>query len=173
MYQVLEELNLNLNFKIIDVPNEKLLEKYVKNLNNYLILSKKKTINRNNQIFINKFPIIISKLIEKINIEFLKLQFNNQSEIKVKNYVINLNSREMLNKNVKLKLTEKEINMIIYMSKIDHPVKIDDLQKNVWSYQTDIETHTVETHVYRLRKKINKVFQDQNFITSKKNGYKI
>ena len=79
LYQVLEELNLNLNFKIIDVPNEKLLEKYVKNLNNYLILSKKKTINRNNQIFINKFPIIISKLIEKINIEFLKLQFNNQS----------------------------------------------------------------------------------------------
>ena len=73
----------------------------------------------------------------------------------------------------KLKLTEKETNTITYLSKVKKPVTIDELQKNVWSYQSDIETHTVETHIYRLRKKILGTFNDDNFIVSKKNGYQI
>ena len=68
---------------------------------------------------------------------------------------------------------KKEINTIIYMSKSKNSVSIDDLEKNVWKYQSDIETHTVETHIYRLRKKILKTFKDENFILSKKNGYQI
>jgi DNA-binding response OmpR family regulator len=111
--------------------------------------------------------------VEKINIEFLKLQFNNQSQMKVNNYSINLNSREMLKNNTKLKLTEKEINTINYLSKSNRPVSIDELQAKVWSYQSDIETHTVETHIYRLRKKILNSFNDKEFIISKKNGYQI
>ena len=79
----------------------------------------------------------------------------------------------MFIKNTKLKLTEKEINTIIYLSKSDKPVSINELQVKVWSYQSDIETHTVETHIYRLRKKILKIFNDNNFIISKKNGYQI
>ena len=75
--------------------------------------------------------------------------------------------------NTKLKLTEKEINTIIYLSKSKNPVSVDELQEKVWSYQSDIETHTVETHIYRLRKKILKTFNDNNFIVSKKNGYQI
>ena len=75
--------------------------------------------------------------------------------------------------NSKLKLTEKEINTITYLSNSNKPVSIDELQKNVWSYQSDIETHTVETHIYRLRKKILTTFNDNNFITSEKNGYQI
>ena len=118
-------------------------------------------------------PINISKLMEKINIEFLKLHFNNQSQMKVNNYNINLNSREMLINNIKLKLTEKEINTIIYLSKSKKPVSIDELQAQVWSYQSGIETHTVETHIYRLRKKILNTFNDKEFIISKKNGYQI
>jgi DNA-binding response OmpR family regulator len=110
---------------------------------------------------------------EKINIEFLKLHFNNQSQMKVNNYNINLNSREMLINNIKLKLTEKEINTIIYLSKSKKPVSIDELQAQVWSYQSGIETHTVETHIYRLRKKILNTFNDKEFIISKKNGYQI
>ena len=110
---------------------------------------------------------------EKINIEFLKLQFNNQSQMKVNNYNINLNSREMLINDTKLKLTEKEINTITYLSKSNKPVSIDELQAKVWSYQSDIETHTVETHIYRLRKKILNTFNDKEFIISKKNGYQI
>ena len=73
----------------------------------------------------------------------------------------------------KLKLTEKEINTIIYLSKSNNPVSINELEKKVWSYQTDIETHTVETHIYRLRKKILNVFNDGEFIISEKDGYKI
>ena len=147
--------------------------KRVKNLNNYLIISNKKYSDIQNQFVLDNLPINLFKLIEKINIEFLKLQFNSQSEVKVNNYTIDLNSREMLTKNTKLKLTEKEINTITYLSKSDKPVSVDELQEKVWSYQSDIETHTVETHIYRLRKKILNTFNDNNFITSEKNGYQI
>jgi DNA-binding response OmpR family regulator len=70
-------------------------------------------------------------------------------------------------------LTEKEINTISYLSQSNKPVSIDELQKKVWSYQSDIETHTVETHIYRLRKKIYNTFNDKEFIISQKNGYQI
>ena len=120
-----------------------------------------------------KFPIKFNKLIEKLNIQSLKQQFNDQSEINIKNYSINLNSREMTLNNLKLKLTEKEVNTIMYLSKIEKPTTVEELESEVWGYQPDIETHTVETHIYRLRKKILKTFSDKNFINSKKNGYQI
>ena len=63
--------------------------------------------------------------------------------------------------------------MIIYLFNSNQPVGIDELQKKVWSYQSDIETHTVETHIYRLRKKFLNTFNDNEFIISKKNGYQI
>ena len=93
--------------------------------------------------------------------------------MKIKNYTIDLNSREMLINNTKLKLTEKEINTITYLSKSSKPVSINELQEKVWGYQSNIETHTVETHIYRLRKKILNLFNDNEFIISKKNGYQI
>jgi len=79
----------------------------------------------------------------------------------------------MIFNNTKLKLTEKETNTITYLSKVKKPVSVNELEENVWSYQSDIETHTVETHIYRLRKKILSTFNDNNFIISKKNGYQI
>ncbi len=173
LYQILEELSLDLNFKITYIDNENYLSDAVKNINNYLVISNKKYSAIDNQFVLDSGPINIFKLLEKINIEFLKLQFNSQSKVKVNNYVIDLNSREILIKDNKLKLTEKEINTITYLSKSDKPVSIDELQKKVWSYQSDIETHTVETHIYRLRKKILNTFNDKDFIISEKNGYKI
>jgi DNA-binding winged helix-turn-helix (wHTH) protein len=173
LYHILEEIDFDFNFKINFIDNENSLNNKIKNLDNYLILSNKKYLNSSNFIVLNNLPINIFKLIEKINIEFLKLQFSNQSEVKLNDYTINLNSREMIAFNTKLKLTEKEINTIIYLSKSSKPVDTDELQKKVWSYKTDIETHTVETHIYRLRKKILKTFNDSKFIVSKKNGYQI
>ena len=126
-----------------------------------------------NQLILNFLPIKILKLVEKINIEFLRNNFSDQSKVKINNYVINLNSREMVLNDVKIKLTEKEVNTIIYLSQSTEAVSVEDLEKNVWQYQPDIETHTVETHIYRLRKKILKNFKDNSFIMSKKNGYKI
>ena len=173
LYQILEELSLNLNFKIINLDDENLLNDKIKISSNYLIISDKKNLSFSNQVYLDSKPINISKLIEKINIEFLKLHFNNQSHIKINNYTINLNSREMQLNSKKLKLTEKEINIIIYLIKKNKPVNINELKKNVWSYQPDIETHTVETHIYRLRKKIFTAFNNNEFIVSKKNGYQI
>ncbi len=173
LYHILEELDLELNFKIISADNVNSLNNKVKQLNNYLIISNKKYSDIGNQFVLENKPINIFKLIEKINIEFLKLHFNSQSEVKLKNYIIDLNSREMLKNNTRLKLTEKEINTVIYLSKLNKPVSIDELQEKVWRYQTDLETHTVETHIYRLRKKILDTFNDKEFIISKKNGYQI
>ena len=175
LFHILEELALELNFKITFIDSESSLKDQLKNFDNYLILSHKKysNIDINNKLILIDFPINIFKLVEKINIQFLKLQFNNQSEVKINNYKIDLNSREMLVKNTKLKLTEKEVNTITYLLKSNKPVSIDELQEKVWSYQSNIETHTVETHIYRLRKKILNTFKDNEFIISKKNGYQI
>tara|TARA_B100000674_G_scaffold464525_1_gene446614 strand:- start:316 stop:879 length:564 start_codon:yes stop_codon:yes gene_type:complete len=173
LYHILDEIGLDLNFNIIFVDSENSLNEKVSDLNNYLIISNKKHLNISNQFVLDKIPINIFKLVEKINIEFLKIQFNSQSEVRVNKYIIDLNSREMLTNNTKLKLTEKEINTITYLSKSNKPVSIDELQEKVWSYQSDMETHTVETHIYRLRKKILNTFNDNEFIISKKNGYQI
>ena len=173
LYHILEELGSDLNFKIISVDSKISLNEKLKNLKNYIIISNKKYSDINNQFVLENIPINISRLIEKINIEFLKIQFNSQSHVKLNNYTIDLNSREMFIESTKLKLTEKEINTITYLSKSIKPVSIDELQEKVWSYQSDIETHTVETHIYRLRKKISNTFNDNEFIVSKKNGYQI
>jgi len=173
LYQILEEIISDLNFNLTFVDNENSLNVKIKNFNHYLIASNKRYSNIDAQIVLDNLPINIFKLIEKINIEFLKQQFNNQSEFQINKYKIDLNSRELLLNSSKLKLTEKEINTIIYISKSNKPVSIDELQEKVWSYQSDIETHTVETHIYRLRKKILKTFNDNEFIISKKDGYHI
>ena len=173
LYEILKELNQKLNFKIVEAKNENSLKEQINISKNYIIITKKKLLGKDNQIVMEKFPIKLNKLIEKLNIQSLKQQFNDQSEIKIKNYLINLNSREMTLNNLKLRLTEKEVNTIIYLSKIEKPTTVEELESKVWGYQPDIETHTVETHIYRLRKKILKTFSDKNFINSKKNGYQI
>ena len=101
----------------------------------------------------------------------IKLKFNYQSKIIIKGYELNLNSKFIGKDNLNLKLTEKEIDIILYLNntKIKHDVV--NLQKNIWGYSENIETHTVETHIYRLRKKINDLFKDKNFILTHKNGY--
>ena len=173
LYHILNEIGLDLNFKINCAENKNSLNDILKNDISFLVVSNKKHIDISNHFVLENLPINIFKLIEKINIEFLKLQFNNKSQIKVNDYTLDLNSRNMLINNLKLKLTEKEINTINYLFKSNKPVSIDELQEKVWSYQSDIETHTVETHIYRLRKKILNIFGDNEFIISKKNGYQI
>ena len=173
LYHILEELGSDLNFKITFVDSDNSLKDKIKNLNYYIVLSNKKYLDINNHFVLDKLPINIFKFIEKINIEFLKQQFNSQSELKINQYKIDLNSRELILNDLILKLTEKEINTITYISKSKKPVSIDELQEKVWSYQSDMETHTVETHIYRLRKKIFSTFNDNEFIISKKDGYQI
>ena len=93
--------------------------------------------------------------------------------MRIGKYIINLNSRELIEKKVKLKLTEKEVNIILYLYNSKNPVTINQLQSEVWGYNSELDTHTVETHVYRLRKKILEKFKDNHFIISSKDGYEI
>ena len=105
LYQILKELEQDLNFKIIESLNEKSLNNQIEKLNNYLIITKKKILNLEYQLVFEHLPIKIFKLIEKLNIEFLKKQFSVQSEFIINDYKINLNSREISSHNTKLKLT--------------------------------------------------------------------
>jgi hypothetical protein len=173
LFQILKEIDIELNLNVIEIKDEKNLLIKIKNLTNYLVLTTKQISNIQSQYILNRHPVKLFGLIEKINILFIKNQFSNQSKININNYSLNLNSREIFNKKNKLKLTEKEVNIIIYLYQKQTPVSIDELELNVWNYQKQIETHTVETHIYRLRKKILKIFKDQNFIINNKNGYQI
>ena len=173
LYVILKELEVNLNFEIIESLNIKNLDDKIKNSKNYLVITKNKLNNISNQLILDNVPIAISKLIEKINIQSLKIQFNEKSEFIINQYKIDINSRELIKKKSTLKLTEKETNIIIYLSQSNNPVSVDQLQFNVWGYRSKLETHTVETHIYRLRKKILNKFNDNNFILSLKNGYQI
>ena len=179
LYEILDEIKENLSFKIIKFENE---EDFKNNLDldilGCLVISKtdhklllSNNITEKNFLDFNDLPLSLKKLLEHINIKLIKLRFNHQSKIIIKDYELNLNSKYFTKGNLNLKLTEKEIEIILYLdnTKIKHDVA--DLQKNIWGYSTNMETHTVETHIYRLRKKISDLFKDENFILSHKNGY--
>ena len=181
LYEILDEIKENLSFKIIKFENEENFKnKNDQDIANCLIILKtspklllNKDITDNNFLNFKDLPLPLKKLLEIISIRLMKLKFNHQSKIIIKGYELNLNSKFICKNNLNLKLTEKEIDIILYLNnkKIKHDVI--DLQKNIWGYSANIETHTVETHIYRLRKKIFKIFKDDNFIISKHNGYQI
>ena len=110
---------------------------------------------------------------EKISIKLLKKNYNLKSNVKVGKYLLNVNSREIFDGNKKIKLTEKEVKILIYLSDLGSYVRINELQEKIWGYKTDLETHTVETHIHRLKKKFIDSFDDEKLIKSNRNGYKI
>ena len=171
LYEILREINNYINFKLISV--DKVSDLNLKDQNDYLLISNKKIKNVENQITLNNFPIDIIKLIESINVKFLKKKYSQQSDIDIGEYKLNLNSRKIFNGTKSLNLTEREANIVIYLNNSKKPVKISKLQTEVWGHNSKLETHTVETHIYRLRKKINDIFEDNNFIKSSKSGYVI
>lgn len=180
LYNVLFEIKDFLNFEIANFENENVfLEKIEKNnlIKNYTIVTKNflsnKNINQKSVIHLDNKPITFISLIDKINTNLLKQKFSFQSSINIKDYILNLNSRVISKKENELKLTEREIEIILFLKDKKKPQNINILQKEVWSYVADLETHTVETHIYRLRKKISDKFKDNNFILSSKEGYSI
>ena len=170
LFSILSEIKKDLNFNLIKVSEREFSDMNLQ-INSYLILSKKEILNVQNQVIFKNLPLKISKIIETININFLKIKFNQQSDINLGNYKLNLNSRKIFNKSKSLNLTEREANIVIFLNNSKKPVKISKLQTEVWGHNSKLETHTVETHIYRLRKKINNIFEDKNFIKSSKSGY--
>ena len=128
-------------------------------------------IDENKICYLPNLPFKILYLLEQINVKFIKQVYISQSDINVKNYALDLNARILKKNNQELKLTEREIEAIIFLQNKNEPVSVEKLQKEVWKYGEDLETHTVETHIYRLRKKIKDKFNDNNFILSEKKGY--
>ena len=173
LFSILNEIKKNLNFNLINSSKKEFVDLKLDHLNSFLIITKNKVPNLENQIVLNNYPLKISKIIETININFLKNKFVQQSEIDLGFYKLNLNSRKMFDDKNELNLTEKEADIIIYLKKSEKSISIDELQTKVWGHSSKLDTHTVETHIYRLRKKISDKFKDSDFILSSKEGYSI
>ena len=184
LHNILNEIKNLLSFDVQNYPSE---EEFLKDLNKNNSLSKSTIITNSNVRFksasvnidkrnilvFDNFPIQLNKLIDKINIQLIKQKYDYQSKIRIKDYNLNFNSRIISKNSNELKLTEREIDIILFLKNQTEPKTIDILQKEIWHYSSDLETHTVETHIYRLRKKIKDQFNDQNFILSYKDGYSI
>ena len=185
LYNILEEIKINLSFETYNYKNE---DEFLNDLNNnnkditnsiIVLNSRSKNLINHSKIDLRKIlnltdlPIEINKLVEKINVLLIKQRYNFQSKINIKNYILDLNSRNITINDNSLKLTEREIDIILFLYDHKKPQKIDILQNKVWGYSSELETHTVETHIYRLRKKIKDTFKDDNFILSHDDGYLI
>ena len=174
LFNILNELKNHLDFAThLFVEKDKLLEFKKINKDNYLILTDSENAIKEEkfQLILNKFPDTIQSIIEKININLLKYKYSEQSDVLIGNYSIDINSRLIKKNDENLKLTEREIEIILFLQNSKEPQSIENLQKEVWGHNSDLETHTVETHIYRLRKKIFEKFKDNNFINSTKKGY--
>jgi len=179
LYEILNEIKDKLSFNIENyISEDAFLKKSDLDLKNSLIISKsnnklllEKKLNSKIFFELSLFPISINRLVELINIQLIKLKFSHQSKLNIKSYVLDINSKFITKNDLCLKLTEKEIEIILYLSATKKKNNVLDLQKNIWSYSENMETHTVETHIYRLRKKIDDKFNDQSFILSHKSGY--
>ena len=170
LFNILNEVKDALNYKIINVKNNPNIIDYDYSID-YLIITQKQMPDLPNQLILDNFPYKIEKILELINVNFLKKKFKRQSDIQVGGFKINMNSRVLFDKNKELSLTEKEAKIILFLKNSKLPVNISILQENVWGYKNKLETHTVETHIYRLRKKIKETFDNDSFISSVKSGY--
>ena len=185
LFNILDEIKSVLSFQTFNFNN---LDIFLKSLNqnesepeNFLIVTKKQNenkfkstaIDKNSLFFLENLPSELSKIVEKINIQLIKKKYNYQSKINIENYILNLNSRTIIKNKKQLKLTEKEIDIILFLNNNTNPQSVEKLQNVVWGYSSELETHTVETHIYRLRRKINNIFNDDKFIVSYDKGYLI
>ena len=185
LFNILNEIKSNLNFDVSNYDNTNDFIKKIDlneiNFENSLIIIEsdnkkiieKKNLEKRYLYILENLPIVITKLIENINVKLIKLKYLDQSNLSIKDYQLDINSRIILKDNKQLKLTEKEIDIILFLNENNNPQKIDKLQSKVWKYSLNLETHTVETHIYRLRKKIREKFDDDEFIFSTENGYTI
>ena len=176
LFKILNELKDHLDFNIFNfTEKQELLNLNKSKYKNYLVLTdlQNQIEDEKFQLILNKLPDSVYSIIEKINVSLLKQKYSEQSDILIGKYSVDINSRSIRNNTESLKLTEREIQIIIFLNNSKEPQDIEKLQKEVWGHNSNLETHTVETHIYRLRKKIFEKFKDNNFINSTKKGYAI
>ena len=172
LYEILNEVSEFLNFNLINISKANFSVHDLDEYDDYIILVNKNSLKNSNQLIFNDYPIKISKLIEKINIEFLKKKFNKQSDIKVGSYVIDTNSRILMKNDIKLDVTEKEINTIIYLVK-KQTYKHKRVTRKCVGSSIKVRNSYCRNPYPQAKKKIKDKFNDNNFILSTKNGYQI
>jgi len=190
---ILDELNLNYNIsygknlkynqqdvfvRIVVVEKLQLAEikKYFLENTPTIFLLNNKDYLKKNKLNLKEFhvalflPIEVLSFREILNILITKYNFFRQSKIIINGYEIDSNQRVIMKNGITVKLTEKELNLILILDK-NNGLKKSFLLKNIWNYNSDLETHAFETHLHRLRKKMNKFFKDTKFIIEKNSLY--
>ena len=189
----LEELKEYFNFKLTTINNN--LEKQALSNQDVLFIHEnylennydKKTLENTDKIKILVFnskisssivfsdklslPTTIEDINQVIENSIVKKSFNKNSSIKIKNYILDKNEKKLLKEDNFILLTEKEIQLLDLLLINSDPISKNKILKEVWKYSSDADTHTVETHIYRLRKKIKSKFLDEDFIINNTNGY--
>jgi len=191
----LEELKDHLNFKLITINNsldikisnnydvllvhqdylkESFIIKFLKECDKIKILASSNN-SHNPEIFADTLllPAFIKDINNIIENSVAKKSFNKSSSIKIKDYILDKNERKLIKSNIYISLTEKEIQLLELFIKNNKAINKDKILNEVWKYAADADTHTVETHIYRLRKKVKHKFADENFILNDKTGYLI
>ena len=182
-YDIISELKEHIGYEILKFNDKEIFfDKYksesISIENSILVVHEReynffvKNINED-QIIKFKPPINIFTFIENLNVRFIQKKYQDQSNVNVKGFFLDLNSRELKKGKSRLKLTERETDMILFLNNSKKPANVETLEKEIWHHSSELETHTVETHIYRLRKKIKAEFGNDDLIKSNKNGYTI
>ena len=181
LFDILYEVNHLFEFEMFNYKNYKdFIEKFQPNItqNSVIIFKKdnttllqKKDLIKNEILVFDTLPLSLEKILDQINITLIKQKYYSQSKCVINSYNLDLNSKIFSDKNHRLKLTEKETEIILLLNKDKKAKKVITLQNEIWGYSSELDTHTVETHIYRLRKKIKDTFNDNNFIINSKDGY--
>ena len=182
-YDIIIELKEHIGYEISKFDNKEIFfdeykRKSISTENSILVVREKeynffvKNISED-QIIKFRPPINIFKFIENLNVRFIQKKYQDQSNVNVKDFFLDINSRQLKKGNSSLKLTERETDMILFLNNSNKPVNVETLEKEIWQYSSELETHTVETHIYRLRKKIKAEFGSDELIKSNKDGYTI
>ena len=167
--------NINVDHDLIlihhEIINDKGKKDLIKSFDSIKIYaSKKKNILDNYDAHL-ELPTNLKEINATVENIAAKAKFIKNSTIKVKNYTLNKNEKKLYMQNNFIMLTEKEIELLQLFLEKKKPISKDNILSTVWNYSVDADTHTVETHIYRLRKKINEKFMDEKFILNNKDGY--
>ena len=183
LYDIISEVKEHIGYEISKFDNKEIFidkcrSKSISTKNSILVVNEKeynffvKNINED-QIIKFKPPVNIFTFFENLNVKFIQKKYQEQSNVRVKEFFLDINSRKLKKNNLSLKLTEREADMILFLINSKKPVSVETLEKKIWRHSSDLETHTVETHIYRLRKKIKAEFGNDDLIKSYKDGYTI
>ena len=153
--------------------NNKTDKEIVSNSHSLKIYASNKKNSTNNFDAFLQIPSSLKEINAVVESVVAKKTFSKNSSIEIKKYLLNKNEKKLSKNENEIVLTEKEIQLLELFLNNKKPISKDKILSSVWNYSSDTDTHTVETHIYRLRKKINDIFLDENFIINTKDGYSL